>query len=88
MNPQMQNQAMSAAVAPEGAAPQAPSPSIPPELIAVAESLGLDITNPEHLMILLQMLGAGGGGPMGPMAGAPPAGPPPMGPPPQGPPQF
>jgi hypothetical protein len=62
------------APAPGGAAPGAPSPGFPPELAAIAQQLGLDINNPEHLMILMQMLGQGGGGPLGPMAGAGPSG--------------
>ena len=80
MNPQMmQNQAVEQALGgaqapPGGGSPQAPMPGFPPELMAVAQALGLDINNPQDLMMLLQMLGQGGGGPMGPMAGAPPAG--------------
>jgi hypothetical protein len=78
MNPQ--NMAMQAALGGEGAAPggggapQTPSPAFPPELAAIAQQLGLDINNPEHLMILMQMMGQGGGGPLGPMAGAGPSG--------------
>jgi hypothetical protein len=81
VNPQ--NMAMQAALgggegaAPGGApggGPQTPGPAFPPELAAVAQQLGLDINNPEHLMILMQMLGQGGGGPLGPMAGAGPNG--------------
>jgi hypothetical protein len=90
MNPDMMNQAALAATAPQGQqGPQAappPGPGIPPELMQLAEALGLDINNPEHLAILMQMIGGGGGGPMGPMAGAPPGEQgPPM--PPQGPPK-
>ncbi len=76
MNPQnmAMEQALAGGAAPAGPAPQAPMPGIPPELAQIAMQLGLDIQKPEDLMILLQMLGAGGGGPMGPMAGSPPAG--------------
>lgn len=87
MNPQMQNQAVEGALggapAPGGGAPAAPMPGMPPELAMLAQALGLDINNPQDLMILLQMLGQGGGGPMGPMAGAPGGG---QAPPPQPPP--
>ena len=44
-------------------------PQIPPELIALAAEMGLDIRDPQQLMILIQMISQGGGGPMGPMAG-------------------
>ncbi|HYE17348.1 MAG TPA: hypothetical protein VEA69_02830 [Tepidisphaeraceae bacterium] len=79
MNPQ--NQAMEQALAGGGGAPaapqggpQTPMPGIPPELVELAYALGLDLNNPEDLAILLQMLGQGGGGPLGPMAGAAPGG--------------
>lgn len=72
MTPDMQNMAMAQGL--EGGGPSAgggqggPGPVIPPELMALAFEMGLDIRNPEHLMILIKMLGQGGGGPMGPMA--------------------
>ena len=53
---------------------ESPMPGMPPELVAMAFELGLDIRNPEHLAILLKILGQGGGGPLGPMAGAGPGG--------------
>lgn len=107
LHPQMQNEAMGQALAPQGPGPQGPPmgppeepmlaqgvppgpgdmqsmPGFPPELMAIAKALGLDINDPNALAILLQMLGAGGGGQMGPMAGAPEEVAPPM--PPQGPP--
>jgi hypothetical protein len=58
--------------APSG--PQTPMAGIPPELAAIAFELGLDIRKPEDLAILLQLFGQGGGGPLGPMAGAAPGG--------------
>jgi hypothetical protein len=85
MNTNMQARAMDQALAddvgqapmqagPVAASPEmasTPMPGFPPELVQIAFELGLDIRDPQQLMILLQMLGQGGGGPMGPMAGAP-----------------
>lgn len=72
----MSNQALGAALegggAPSGAPSGAPAPAFPPELVAIAFELGLDIRNPEHLAILFQLLGQGAGGGLGPMAGAVP----------------
>lgn len=92
MNTNMQARAMDQALADDvGQAPMqtgpvasspemgsTPMPGFPPELVQIAFELGLDIRDPQQLMILIQMLGQGGGGPMGPMAGAPTQQPMPM----------